>query len=187
MAQETQFTSDKTGGLEKMRGSDGRANVSSRQDSRGYYNSRDESEAFSLTWDDASSAAGDFIVYWKNTSTDKDLVISSVGLNADTNVLYEMNFVSGTAAGTTATPTNLNAKSDNDAPATAFNTAVVTGLTKVAEIDHAYVLAGGHEELRLGDRVRLGQNDAIAIKIEVSFGGVGSAIHSSGVIFGFYE
>ena len=59
MAQEISYQNDATGSDERARGSDNRLNVSSRSDSRSYYNSRDNSAAFSLSWDDTSSAAGD--------------------------------------------------------------------------------------------------------------------------------
>ncbi len=181
------YADDITGNQGFVQGSDGRLNTSSRSDSRAYYNSRDVGRTFSLVWNNTNSSSGKHVVYWKNTSTTRDLVISSIGFNSDINANFELNFVTGTAAGTSATPTNLNQSSGKTAAAVAFHNADVTGLTVSAEIDHAYVVAGGHEELRLGDRVRLGQDDAIAVRIETSFGAVGAPIHTAGVIFGYYE
>ncbi len=186
-ATEIKYKDRETGFQGFAGGSDGRLDTSSRTDSRAYYNSRDDGLTFSLVWNVDNATSEGVVVYWKNTSTTRDLVISSVGVNSDTAVNYELNFVTGTAVGTTATPTNLNKKSDNDAAATAVTGNNITGLTVDSEIDHVTVTANGHEELRLGDRVRLGQNDAIAIKIEESFGTIGVGVKSSGIIFGFYE
>ena len=186
MAQETQFTSDKTGGLEKMRGSDGRANVSSRQDSRGYYNSRDESEAFSLAWDDASSAAGDFIIYWKNTdTTGRQLVIRWVNVNSELASSFKLHVVTGTAAaGSTITPFCLNRASPKTAAATAMEAAgtPITGLSSSGVVSHASVGVDGREQMNLDDMLRIGQDGAIAVEFEQ-----GSTSRTWGVIFGYYE
>ena len=186
MAHEIQYSSDKTGSLEKAAGSDNRFNVSSRQDSRGYYNSRDESLAFSLVWDDASSAAADFIIYWKNTdTTGKVLVISAVGLNSEQASSFKLHIVTGTAAaGSTITPLCLNRSTPKTAQATAMEAAgtAITGLTTAGTVDHANCGADGHEELRLDDRLRIGQDQAVAIEYEQ-----GTTGRTWGVIFGYYE
>lgn len=179
------FKSDKTGSQEEMEGSDNRANVSSRQDSRSYYSSRDESLAFSLVWDDATSEAGDHILYWQNTdTTGKHLVIDSVGLNAANASSFKLHMVEGTATGTAVTPLCLN----QAVPATSQSISseaagtAITGLTSTGVVDHAAVVAGGHEELRLGDRLRVGQNQAIALEYEQ-----GTTGRTWGVVFGFFE
>jgi len=185
MAHEIQYTSDKTGSVEKSQGSDNRLNVSSRQDSRRYYNSRDESEAFSLVWDDTDSAAGDHIVYWKNTdTTGRELVFSSVGLNSANACSFKLHVVTGTAVGTSITPACLNRASPKSAQAVTVEAAgtAITGLTEQVEIDHAACTAGGHEEFRLDDSLRLGQDEAIAIEYEQ-----GTTGRTWGVIFAYYE
>jgi hypothetical protein len=58
----------------------------------------------------------------------------------------------------------------------------ITGLTTDGLIDFVYVPATGHEEFRLDDRLRLGQNDAIAVEYDE-----GTAGDMSGVIFGYFE
>ena len=185
MAHEIQFTSDSSGSLEKAQGSDGRFNVSSRQDSRSYYNSRDKSQAFSLVWDDASSAAGDFVIYWKNTdTTGKHLVIDSVGLNSANAASFKLCSVTGTATGTSVTPACLNLATPKTAQATAVEAAgtAITGLTASTCLDHASCVAGGHEELRLDDRLSVGQDQAIVVEYEQ-----GTTGRTWGVIFGYYE
>ena len=185
MAHELQYTSDLSGSLEKAQGSDNRLNVSSRGDSRSYYNSRDESQAFSVVWDDASSVAGDMIIYWKNTNLNgKVLVVDSVGLNSEQAASFKLHLVTGTATGTTVTPFCLNQASPKTAAATTIEAAgtAITGLTSAGVIDHASVPVDGHEEFRLDDRLRIGQDQAIAIEYEQ-----GTTGRTWGVIFGFYE
>lgn len=185
MASEIQFTSDKTNSIEKAQGSDGRLNVSARSDGRSYYISRDSSQSFSAVWDDASSAAGDFIMYWKNTdTTGKSLVVESIGINSEQASSFKLHIVTGTASGTTVTPFCLNQSSAKTAAATTIEAAgtAITGLTSSFVIDHASVGVDGHEEFRLRDRLRLGQDQAIAIEYEQ-----GTTGRTWGVIFGFYE
>jgi hypothetical protein len=185
MAHELQYTSDKSKGIEKAQGSDNRLNVSSRQDSRSYYNSRDESLAFSLLWDDDTSEAGDFVLYWKNTdTTGRVLVIDSVGLNAEAASSFKLHAVNGTPTGVSVTPECLNRAAPKAAQAIAVEAAgtPITGLTSAAVIDHAAVGAGCHEEFRLDDRLRIGQDQAIAIKYTQ-----GAEGRTWGVIFGYYE
>ena len=188
MASEIQFTSDSTGSLEKMQGSDGRANVSSRSDSRAYYNSRDKGQTFSIPFDFQSAAAGEFGVYFKNTSTTgKVFVVGAIGVNSAEASRIKLWFVTGTAAsGTAVIPTNLNASSGNAATGTAMEGgSAATGITGLSEdglIDFLYITALGHQEFRLNDRLRLSQNDAIALEYEEGTGG-----DFTGVIFGYFE
>ena len=181
-----EFKNDRTRALEEMEGSDGRANTSSRSDSRGYYNSRDEGRSFSVAFDHQTAAAGEYSIYWKNTSTNRDLVISAIGVNSVNASRIKLWFVTGTAAGGDAiTPTNSNKISSNAAEATAREANAgdaITGLATDGLIDFVWVQATGHEQLRLDDRVRLGQNDAIAIEYDE-----GTSGDFGGVIFGYYE
>jgi len=183
MSHTIQYTSDSSGGLELVRGSDARFNVSARQDSRSYYNSRDKSQAFSLVWDDASSAAGDYILHWKNTS-DKHLVIDSVGLNTENAGSFKLHVVTGTAVGTAVVPFCLNTATIKPAVSTAVEAAgtAITGLTSIGVVDHAAVSAGGHEEFRLDDRLRIGLDGALAVEFEQ-----GTTGRTWGVIFGYFE
>jgi len=182
MAQEIRVV-DKSGNEGRVRGSDNRLDTSARTAGRGYYNSRDDAQTYSIVFDAQSAAAGDFVFYFKNTSTTgKIWIIDGVGLNSVENSRMKMHIVSGTAAGgTTLTPLNLNRSSGNAATATAMEGAI-TGLTSTGLVDFAYVAAAGHEEFRLEDRLRLGQNDAIAIEYDE-----GTTGDVSGVMFGFFE
>ena len=188
MAQEIAYQSDLSGADERARGSDNRLNVSARSDDRAYYNSRDKGETFSIVFDFQSASAGEFGGYFKNTSsTGKSFVVAGVGINSVEASRIKLHFVTGEAAGgTPLIPTNLNGSSSNAATATAMEGASaatgITGLTSEAVIDFAYVTATGHQEFRLKDRLRLGQNDAIAVEYDE-----GTTGDFSGVIFGYFE
>lgn len=184
-----QFIDDILGNFQETHGSNSRLNVSSRADGRRYYNSRDAKQSYSFTWTFADAVTGETAAFLKNTSTDgKHLVIDAVGLNSATATRFKMSFVTGSPAnGTSVTPTNLNKTSSNAAAADAQEGAAaangVTNLTPDGEIDFAFCTADGHEEFRLADTVRLGQNDAIEIEVFET----GSAPDVSGVIFFYFE
>lgn len=181
------YKNDVTRAGEEAEGSDGRLNVSSRADNRAYYNSRDKGQCYSMPYEFNTSDSTEYAAYLKNTSTDKTMVISSIGVNSEVATRWKLNFVTGTAAaGDTVTPTNLNNSSPHDAVATAMEGASagtgITGLTAVNIIDYVGTAATGHEEIRLSDRVRLGQNDAIGLNVHETAGG-----DVWGIIFFYYE
>ncbi len=185
------YTNDVNGNLQEVQGSDGRLNVSSRADGRGYYNSRDESESFTLVYEDANCSSGDYVAYIKNTKTDgKHMVIRSVGLNSDTNTAFQFVTVSGTPAGgaVAATMNNLNqAGVAKTASADAFtvvdsDTTSISGLTTDKVLDCVNVSANGHEEFRLQDQLRIGQDQAVAVLCKA-----GTSVSAHGVIFVYFE
>jgi len=186
-----QYKDDKTGFSSEVEGSDSRFNVSSRADGRGYYNSRDESESYVLLYNTANCTAGDFIVHLQNKKTDgKHMVIRSVGVNSDAASGFDLVTVTGTAGGgaVAATAVNLNQAGVARTATITANTVVdadnsdITGLTTVLEIDHVNVIAGGHEEFRFQDQLRLGQNQAVAIRCKS-----GTNPSGFGVIFFYFE
>ena len=194
MATKIKVTNDVNKSTEEIEGSDGRLNVSSRADGRGYYNSRDESESYSLVFDDANATAADYVVYLKNTKTDgKHLILRSVGINCEAaSSSFKLSTVTGTAGGgTTATPVNLNqAGVARSATVTALTTAdsgstPMSGLTEEFVLDHAGVTgAYGHQEFRLQDQVRLGEGQAVAIELESA---AAADVRCFGVIFFYFE
>ena len=183
-----QYTSNENLAEQMVQGSDGRLSVSSRSDERSYYNSRDKQQAFSLVWSDASSAAGDAVLYWKNTdTTGKHLVIDGIEINSEKYASFCMAEVTGTAAGGTATtPVCLNRASPRVAQATArtADTTPLTGLTEGVTIDLKTCDAQSSIEMNLHDRLRIGQDGAIAIYVKTVASGPGI---TSGTIFGYYE
>ena len=183
------YKNDVTRALEEAEGSDGRLNVSSRADNRAYYNSRDKAQCYAMTYEHSAAADGEYSFYLQNTSTDKTLVVSAVGVNADNIARLKLHFVTGTATnGTARVPRNLNSDSANDAAAsTALHDGggtTIGGLTVSGiPIDDIRMGANDHRELRLTDRVRLGQNDAIALEMDT--GTSTPLVH--GVVFFYYE
>lgn len=184
-----EYRNDRTRAIEEAEGSDGRLNVSSRSDFRPYYNSRDEGQCYTMTFTHTAAANGEYSFYLQNTSTDKTLVVSSIGVNATNIAKLKLWEVTGTAAnGVARTPKNTNFTSPNDAAA---NTALedgggtaISGLTTLgAEVDDIQLTQYGHDELRLSDRLRLGQNDAIALEMDTGT----STPEIFGVIFFYYE
>jgi hypothetical protein len=76
-----------------------------------------------------SASSGDEIIYIKNTSKDKLLMIDQIIVGGVVTSLFEMFEVSGTAGGTVITGVNSNLSSGNVADAAAYGNASVTGLT----------------------------------------------------------
>ena len=161
-----QHQNDKTGAVEFTKGSDGRQNVSSRSDGRSYYISRDQGQAYSVVFDDADCDVGDEFFYLKNDSTDKELVLDSIGINATLVGSFKLQFEAGTDIGgaSVLTPVNLNSSSPNLAVVTCRGNALLTG-TSIPDgvIDHVAINVAGHQEFRLKDRVRLGQGKAVSL------------------------
>ncbi len=187
-----QYIDDVLGNFQEVHGSDSRLNVSSRIDARIYYNSRDQSQSYSLVYDDAACSAGDFNVSLFNTNTaGKHLVVHSIGVNSLAVASFKLHQVTGTAGGgaVSATPVNLNrAGTSNAATVTASTVAnsdssPITGLTSSNVMDHASVVASGHEEFRVADTIRLGQGQGIAVEMDSG----ANATRVFGVIFFYFE
>tara|TARA_R110002126_G_scaffold285219_3_gene435392 strand:- start:166 stop:738 length:573 start_codon:yes stop_codon:yes gene_type:complete len=187
-----EYINDENGSFQEAHGSDGRLNVSSRSDERMYYNSRDKSQTYSLVFDDASCTSGDFNVALCNDSTDgKHMVLHSIGVNADAAVTMKLHLVTGTAGGgaVATLPLNLNRAGTSNAASATASTVVnsdsspISGLTSAGVFDHAFLQAGGHEEFRIQDSIRLGQGQTVAIEADTATAGTRVA----GVIFFYYE
>ena len=184
-----EFKNDKTRALEEAEGSDGRMNVSARSDERAYYNSRDVGQCYTMTFNHPSAADGQYSFYLQNTSTDLTLVISSIGINSTNIARLKLWAVTGTAAnGVARVPHNLNETSPNDAAAsTALHdgggTAISGLTTESIELDDIQLTANAHDEFRLSDRIRMGQNDALALEMDLGT----STPTIFGVIFFYYE
>jgi len=111
-----QYINDETGSFQEAHGSDSRLNVSSRTDSRAFYVSRDNGQAYILHIEDDDAAAGDLVTYLRNVSKDKRLYITDIHLNSENAATFKLAFGDATAAtGTSVTPANLNKSSSNDA------------------------------------------------------------------------
>jgi len=146
-----------------------RLDVSSRSASREYYESRDEGSVYSVISVDATAVANEESIYLQNTSTTKDMIIDQIIISTDTNSLWRIKFVTGTATGSSLlTAINLNKGSSNSANAVARGDGAVGGLTDDGDIMLLRIGADGHDEINFSEALRLGQNDAIALECETS-------------------
>ena len=184
------YDDDVTGSDQAVRGSDNRLNTSGRVDSRAYYNSRDRGQCYSVTFDHTTAADGEYSLYLKNTATanPRTLVISSVGVNATNIARFKFWRVTGTAAnGVARIPTNQNFASPNDAEVICLHDGggtTISGLTTSGiELDDIQIQANSHAEIRTGDRIRLGQNEAVAIELDTAT----STPNAFGVLFFYFE
>ena len=191
-----QYVGDDGSGFDEVQGSDRRFNVSSRSDGRAYYNSRDRSESYVATFDDANATAADYVFYLKNTKTDgKHLVIQHVGLNCEgTYGVFKMVLVDSSVSpsgGTTITPVNNNqagvAKSatvdcqgPTDSDSTPMTLSAVTDQLAIFSSSSAF----GSFDFSFDDQVRLGQNQAIAIELDAASA---TSVRTFGAVFFYFE
>lgn len=194
MSMKIRFTSDVTGSEEEMEGSDKRANVSSRSDSRAYYNSRDVGLTFSAVFDMSAAATDEFFAYWRNASPTKILVITSISVWGGEAMSFKLHFMDSTAAtgGTEVVPTNLNAASSKSAPddsvvmcmkgATSTPITGAASAALVARVGMPAIQEEAHFDIP-GDVIRLGQNNALGIEAEE----IATTTDVDAVMIGYYE
>lgn len=162
-----QYVNDETGSFQEAHGSDSRLNVSSRSDSRIFYVSRDNGQAYVLRIEDDDAVANDLIAYLRNDSKDKRLYITDIHLSSENAATFKLAFGDATAAtGTSVTPVNLNKSSSNDADVTALGNGAVGGVAADTFFSTVRVGAGGFEEWESKDALILGQNDSIVIEYD---------------------
>ncbi len=185
---EITYQNDVHGSLQRTQGSDGRLNVSSRTDGRGYYNSRDLGQSYSVSFSHPLSAAGEYSFYFKNNSTSKHFVVSDLDIHSDLGGRFKLWFVTGTGGdGVSVTPTNLNRNSNNDADATVLEDGAgttISGLTQDGLVDFMGVSADGGDRILVNDRIRLGQGDAIALEMDEATSGTPDVW---GTMIGYFE
>lgn len=162
-----QYINDETGSFQETHGSDSRLNVSSRSDSRIFYVSRDNGQAYVLRMEDDDAAANDLLAYLRNDSKDKRLFVTDIHLSSENAATFKIAFGDSTAAtGTSVTPVNLNRSSSNDADVTGLGGAAVGGVTASTFFATIRVDANGFEEWSAQDALILGQNDNIVIEYD---------------------
>ncbi len=141
-----------------------RLDVSARAARREYYESRDNGNVYTAISIDATALAGEEIIYLQNISTINDMIVERLTISVDTNSTWTVKFVTGTAAGTSITPVNLNKASSNSALANILGNGAVTGTTDDGVIFQKRFVANDHDELQFSQALRLGQDDAIAVE-----------------------
>jgi len=143
-----------------------RLNVSAKTNPRLFYSSRDEGKAFNLISTDANAAAGDYVFYLKNTSTTDNLYVKHIEFHAANAAVWKVWEVTGTAGGTSITPSNLNLGSPNEAESIGFGDNAVTGLTTVKQVGTHRHDANGEGEMSYEDALILTPGAAIAVEYD---------------------
>ncbi len=162
-----QYIDDVTGSFQETHGSDSRLNVSSRSDSRIFYVSRDNGQAYVLRIEDDDAAANDLVAYIRNDSKDKRLYVTDIHFNSENAATFKLAFGDATAAtGTTVTPVNLNNSSSNDADVTALGNGAVGGAAASTFFSSVRTVAGGFVNWESKDALILGQNDNVVIEYD---------------------
>jgi len=162
-----QFQNDVTRAFEEVQGSDGRLNVSSRADSRMFYVSRDNKQAYILRIEDDDAVAADLVASLRNDSKDKQLFITDIHFNSEQDATFKIAFGdSTTPTGTAVTPVNLNKGSSNDADVTALGNGAVGGVTASTFFATVRMGSSSLEEWGSQDALILGQNDSIVVEYD---------------------
>lgn len=133
-----------------------------------HYASLEDGRCFNVVSEDDDAAAGDFILYIKNDSTERLLIVDVVRVQAENAVTWKVWQVTGTATGgTTLTPKNMNLGSGISAVGTFLGNSAVGGLSTDGEmIAPARTPANTSLNIPFDDTLILGTNDAIAIEYD---------------------
>ena len=151
-----------------------RLNVSAKTRDRLFYVSRDDNLAFNAIMPSFSAAAGQYVFYLKNTSSDKNLMVHGLEFHSVENVHWKIFSCTGTAAaGTAIEPTNLNLGSGRSAEASSMGGgATITGLTTVKQIGSHRTTAFGEAGMSFGDGLILAPNTAIVVEYDTGTTGL---------------
>ncbi len=192
MSMKIEYSDDRGRGLSEVQGSDGRLNVSTRSDSRAYYNSRDTQLTFALSFLMTLADTGEHFVAWRNASDDKDLVIRHLDVAVFEPVDLKWHIGTGTpAAGTIITPVNMNQGASRPAPTDAAVSAMegttttpLTGLTSAGVVNfHSILSIQDSVHVEFDDVVRLGPNGVFFGEMEAA----STPGFVQGTITGYYE
>ena len=151
-----------------------RLNVSSKTAERIYYISREDGRAYNAVFDDMASAAGEYTMYLKNTSSSRNLFIDEIEFHSVEAVKWKVWVVTGTAAaGETVLPTELNLAKSITAEATAMaGNTPITGLTNIAQVGSHRTQAAGDSGMDFHGALILGPGDAIAVEYDSGTAGI---------------
>lgn len=151
----------------------GRADTSTRNATRKYYGSRDESSVFS--WVSAYTAlTKKFAICVRNDSETCHLIIDDIIVDGSDGNEFEVFFVTGTPVGNPVVGTCLNRAFPAVAEASAKNSGV-TGILEDGKIINIKVGVDGTAAHCFDGSLRLGEGDMIAVKSERA-GAVGVSI-----------
>lgn len=154
-----------------------RLNVSSKTQPRIFYASRDSGLAYNMVTESASTAAGVYTLYIKNSSTTANMFVSVLEFHSANDTKWKIWQVSGTAAGGTSNvPAELNLSKSIPADVVAMDNSggAITGLTNVQQIGSHRNQANGDSGMDFQGALILGPNDAIAVEMDTGTTGVTS-------------
>lgn len=160
-----------------------RLDVSSRSNSRIFYASRDDGQAY--TWASRYLVdAGSSIIYLQNTSPTRNLIIDEIDIGATSGATWELWSCTTDGAGTVVSGNNMNLTSSNSPESRAFGDANITSNSSGVLLGYAKHEDNSMHDFDVVDSLILGQNDAIIIKKQPT-----PASTVSGVCFirGYYE
>jgi len=123
-----------------------------------------ESNKRAYTWSHSyNSGANDTILWLKNTSTTKNLIIEKIVLSSDTTTNFIIHFPSTTTSptGTAVTGTNLNRSSNNSADSTCYGDE--TGNSRGIVMAQGIILNNTTAIMPVDGSIVLGVNDEIAV------------------------
>jgi len=126
-----------------------------------------ETNKRAYTWSHSyNSGAGDTILWLKNTSTTKNLIIEKIVLSSDTTTHFIVHFPSETAtpAGTAVTGVNLNRSSNNTADAVAYGDE--TGNTQGDVMAQGIILNNTPAIMPIDGSIVLGVGDEVAVDFD---------------------
>ena len=151
-----------------------RLNVSAKSKNRLFYISRDDGLAFNAIMPSFSAAAGEYVFYIKNTSSDRNLYINSIEYHSLQAVHWKVWEVTGTAAGGTAiTAKNINLGSGRLAETIVMGGgATITGLTTNGQLGTHRTEVTGESSMDFGGGLIISPNKAIAIEYDTGTTGL---------------
>lgn len=122
-----------------------------------------QEKAYSWVSAYTTSGADEEVIYIQNTSNTDDLELHQIIAGSAVNSVFTLYQVTGTAAGTSITGSNLNLASSKTATANAFGNASVTGLTLGNALAKVRVLSNYSDMKDLQGSIIVKPNTAIAV------------------------
>lgn len=113
-------------------------------------------------------AEGSSIIFLKNTSTTKNLIIEDIHVGGTAAATWELWTSTAAGAGTVISGTNLNRNSSNLPEASAFGNANITSNGSESLVAYIKHQANGLSHFEFRDALILGQNDGIMVKKQLT-------------------
>ncbi len=149
-----------------------RLKVEASTDLVGHFVSLEDGQAFNVVSHTASAAAGQHILYLKNTSPTRTMFVNLLRVGASSAAVWKIWEVTGSAGtATVLTPSNLNLSSGILAEADSRGDLAVEGLTQGSQLAHVRHGVNMHADIPFDDILILGQNDAIAVEYDAGVNG----------------